>query len=92
LCKHIRENYTSYNIEYKIGDSYLRNDHVWSIAIHKLGAISIPTNLWYSINKDSVKMNDRAVVIENTIKIAEQDVHVMNKQSLMEYVKKELGV
>jgi hypothetical protein len=37
-------------------------------------------------------MNDRAVVIENTIKIAEQDVHVMNKQSLMEYVKKELGV
>jgi hypothetical protein len=92
LCKHIKENYRSYNIEYKIGDSYLRNDHVWSIAIHKLGATSIPTNLWYSINKDVVKMNNQAVVVENTIKIAEQDVHVMNKHSLMEYVKKELDV
>jgi len=92
LCKHIKENYTSYNLEYKIGDTYLRNDHVWSIAIHKLGATSIPINLWYSINKDQVKMSSRAVVVEDTIKIEEQDIHVMNKHSLMSYVKKELGV
>lgn len=92
LCKNIKENYTIYNLEYKIGDTYLRNDHVWSIAVHKLGATSIPINLWYSTNKDTVKMSNRAVVVEDTIKIAEQDVHVMNKHSLMEYVKKELEV
>lgn len=91
-CKHIKENYSKYNAEYKIRDQYLRNDHVWSVAIHKLGATSIPINLWYTIDKDVVKMNNRAVVVEDTIKIEEQDVHIMNKYSLIEHVKKELGV
>ena len=92
LCKHIKENYNKYNVEYKIGDSYLRNDHVWSIAIHQLGATSIPINLWYSTDTDVVRMNSRAVVVENKIKIEEQDVHVMNKYNLIGYVKKELGI
>lgn len=93
LCKHIKENYNKYNVEYKVGDKYLRNDHVWSIAVHTLGAQSIPTNLWYSTDADTItNMNSDSVVIENQIKIERQDVHLMNKFNLFKYVKKELGL
>lgn len=90
-CKHIKNNYQSYITEYGIRDQYLRNDHVWSIAIHLLGGISIPINLWYSIDKDLLlKITDDTVLIQGA-KIQGQDVHIMDKFSLQSCVQKELG-
>lgn len=91
LCKHIKENYKDYIKEYRIRDNYLRNDHVWSIAVHILGGITIPTNLWYGLDTDSLSViTDNGVVVGNT-KIKNQDVHVMDKFGLMKHVKQELG-
>lgn len=91
VCKHVKDNYTSYINEYGINDQYLRNDHVWSIAIHLLGGKAIPTTLWYSLDKDALLTldKDRIAVLGATVQ--GQDVHVMEKFSLMSHVKKELG-
>jgi hypothetical protein len=90
LCNHIKENYKDYIKEYRIRDVYLRNDHVWSIAIHTLGGTVIPTTLWYSLDTDPLTaLTDNGVVVGN-IKIQNQDVHVMDKFGLMKYVRQEL--
>jgi hypothetical protein len=91
LCAYIKDNYTDYIKEYGIRDSYLRNDHVWSIAVHELGGKAIPTSLWYSIDKDTISNMNQDAVVVNGVKVQGQDVHIMNKFSLMEYAKKELG-
>ena len=90
-CKHIKENYSAYKEEYKIKDHHLRNDHVWSIAIHILGGVSLPTNLWYSLDQTHLLKMSEDTVVFDTAKIKGQDVHVMNKFSLMSFAKKELG-
>jgi hypothetical protein len=90
-CKHVKEHYPKYKEEYGIKDQYLRNDHVWSIVIHLLGGLDIPTNLWYSVDQTALlKMSDDTVAFKQA-KIQGQDVHVMDKFSLMACVKKELG-
>jgi hypothetical protein len=91
LCNHIKENYKEYAREYGFNDSYVRNDHIWSVAVHQLGAVEIPTVLWFGISTDPLaKMTDDAVVV-NGVKIQGQDVHVMDKFSLMTHALKELG-
>lgn len=91
LCKYIQENYQTYIDEYGITDRYLRNDHVWSMAINQLGGAVIPSTLWYGTGNDPItRMTDDTVSFEQA-KIQGQDVHIMHKFSLMEYVKQELG-
>jgi hypothetical protein len=89
-CNHIKENYKDYAEEYGFDDSYIRNDHIWSVAIHQLGAAEIPTSLWFGISTDPlIKMTVDSIVV-NGVGIRGQDVHVMDKYSLMEHVLKEL--
>jgi hypothetical protein len=91
ICKDIKSNYQSYITKYSITDKYIRNDHVWSMAINQLGGTSIPTNLWYSIDRHKlIKINEDTVLL-NGIKVQGQDVHVMDKFGLQACVQKELG-
>jgi hypothetical protein len=91
LCKHIKENYKDYIKEYRIRDSYLRNDHVWSIAVNALGANTIPTTLWYGLDTDPLTALTHDTVVVGNIKIQGQDVHVMDKFGLIKQIKQELG-
>lgn len=102
-CKRIKSNYVWYAHVYNITSKYLRNDHVWSIALHELGgkagaqwASTIPCNLYYTLDRDSiVSMDENAVTMLSKDKLAQvkgSDLHVMNKFSLMDHVRKELAV
>jgi hypothetical protein len=95
LCQYIKTNYKEYVKEYGLKDRYLRNDHVWSIAVHQLGGVSIPVNLWFITDADQViTMTDDSVVVATTdyvAKIQGQDIHLMNKFNLIRHVKKEMG-
>jgi hypothetical protein len=95
LCQQIKSNYKNYIKEYGLKDRYLRNDHVWSIAVHQLGAVAIPVNLWFITDADQIiKMTDDTVVVSTTDRVAKihgQDVHLMNKFNLITHVKKEMG-
>lgn len=89
-CKQIAENYDTYQKEFNLKDPALRNDHVWSIASHWYKPGIIPSKLWYSIDKDSVReLGDNYVIIENEskIKIFNRDVHIMNKFDLIDQLK-----
>jgi len=90
LCNHIKNNYQQYIKEYSIRDEYLRNDHVWSIAVHQLGGKHIPSSLWFGIDKDQLTAMNQDTVVVGGVKIQQQDVHVMHKFSLMDHVKQEL--
>ena len=101
-CNRIKQNYNWYAHVYDITTKYIRNDHVWSIALHELGgkanskwAAELPFNLYFSIDSDSIiSMDNDTVVLHGNNKIRKVqgcDVHAMNKQSLIEHVKKELG-
>jgi hypothetical protein len=92
LCQRIQKNYNQYIDEYGIADQYLRNDHVWSMAINQLGGTAIPTTLWFGTSTDPIlEMTEDTVLFEQA-KIHGQDVHVMHKFSLQEQIKKELGI
>jgi serine/threonine protein kinase len=101
-CKTIKENYAWYAILYGIPNYPLRNDHVWSIAIHEMGYpfATIPRKLRYAIDKDSiVQLNTDGVVIageadkkQRLVKLKNQDVHLMNKFELVILTAFEMGV
>ncbi len=89
-CRQIADNYDYYQKQYNLKDSILRNDHVWSIASHWYKPDLIPSQLWYSIDRDSiVELGDNYVILENEhkIKIYDRDVHIMNKLDLLKYIK-----
>lgn len=97
LCNQIKKNYVWYAHVYDITTKYIRNDHVWSIALHELGgrancrwATKLPFNLFYSLDTDEVfEVDNNSVLIYNKDRIARVtgcDVHVMNKQSLLKKI------
>lgn len=102
-CKHIRDNYSWYSILYGMGNYPLRNDHIWSIAIHEAGIDfnQIPRVLRYATDNDEIvelgtdrvlfgaKVNDSKVRLAN---VRDQDVHIMNKFELIVLSAIELGV
>jgi hypothetical protein len=101
-CNRIKQNYNWYAHVYDITTKYIRNDHVWSMALHELGgqsnsewATCLPFNLYYSIDKDNiVSMGEDYIILHNHDKIRRVqgcDVHAMNKLSLLQHVNKELG-
>ena len=107
LAKCIKENYKWFALLYGVGGKLLRNDHVWSIALHELGkeqgaswADRIPRTLMYSLDGDKiVKFTDTSVVLLGKEKdqpkvanIADQDLHFMNKFELMPMIEQELGI
>lgn len=98
-CKRIRSQYTWYAFVYEVSPSYIRNDYVWSIALHELGLVDVnvvPYNLPFVLDKDSVvKLSDKEVTVfsENRLcNLKNIDIHVMNKFSLIQFVKEELNV
>jgi hypothetical protein len=59
LCQHICENYEYYRFVYQIAAPLMRNDYVFSIAIHIMNGFNnktspqkLPANLYYTIDSD----------------------------------------
>jgi hypothetical protein len=102
-CQHIRDNYGWYSTLYGMGHDPIRNDHIWSIAIHESGMDfnCIPRVLRYSTDQDeivelgtdrvllAVKVNESKVRLVN---VRDQDIHLMNKFELIVLSAIELGV
>lgn len=61
LCQHIVENYEYYRFSYRITAPLLRNDYVFSIAIHIMGGFnnkinppSLPCEIYYILDRDEL--------------------------------------
>lgn len=61
LCQHIVENYNYYRFVYQINEPLLRNDYVFSIAIHIMNGFSnktcpppLPATIYYCLDKDEL--------------------------------------
>lgn len=61
LCQHIVENYNYYRFVYRIDNPLLRNDYVFSIALHMMGGFSnrlyppsLPANIYYCLDRDEL--------------------------------------
>jgi hypothetical protein len=102
-CKHIKDNYSWYSILYGVSSDPVRNDHIWSIAIHELNIEfnRIPRVLRYSLDQDEIVelTTDRALIAakvnENKVRLSnikDQDLHIMNKFELVVLSAIELGV
>jgi hypothetical protein len=95
-CQKIKSMYNWYAHVYDVNAGYIRNDHVWSMALHELNYPCgiIPFNLYYILDTDNiVSMSDHDTVISNKTqlaKISNSDLHAMNKFDLVELVKKEV--
>ena len=101
-CKFIKEHYDWYSMLYGMGKDPIRNDHIWSIAVHELDIDfnRIPRVLRYATDKDEIvelgtdrvllaaKVNDKTRLAN----IKDQDVHIMNKFELSVLSAIELGV
>jgi hypothetical protein len=101
MCNRIKKNYNWYAHVYDITTKYIRNDHVWSIALHELGgkansdwAVQLPFNLYFSVDRDRIiKMEEDSILLHADDKIRKVqgcDVHTMNKFDLIQHIKKEL--
>lgn len=101
-CKFIKEHYDWYSMLYGMGKDPIRNDHIWSIAVHELDIDfnRIPRVLRYATDKDEIvelgtdrvllaaKVNDKTRLAN----IKDQDLHIMNKFELSVLSAIELGV
>lgn len=61
LCQHILKNYDYYKFIYQIKGGLIRNDFIFSIAIHILGGfsnknkpMSLPCNIYYTTDRDEL--------------------------------------
>lgn len=61
LCQHIVDNYEYYRFVYRIDNPLMRNDYVFSIAIHimngfsnKITQPSLPCEIYYTLDKDEL--------------------------------------
>jgi hypothetical protein len=100
-CRYIKQNYNWFKHIYDLYDGPVRNDFIWSVAIHSLGGQAnnkwvntIPWNILHSNYEDRLlELNDNSVKFltkKGLCKIKELDVHVMNKFDLVDRIK--LGV
>lgn len=102
-CKYIKDFYGWFRYVYELMSGPVRNDFVWSIALHNLGgqagadwAPIIPWPLLHTENKDHIlKMSDSAtrfLTPKGLCLVKNQDIHVLNKFDLFEKIKEELGI
>lgn len=61
LCKHIIENYEYYRFVYRINSPLMRNDYVFSIAIHIIGGFTnkinpppLPCEIYFTLDRDEL--------------------------------------
>lgn len=95
-CKWARIHYNWLSYIYELPAGPVRNDFVWSIALHTLGnpASTMPWNLLHSNFEDRViDMTSTGVkfLTPNGLCKVLQDVHVFNKFDLLEHISKELA-
>lgn len=66
LCQHIVENYEYYRFVYRIDAPLMRNDYVFSIAVHMMGGFtnkinppSLPCEIYHTLDRDElIKVNN----------------------------------
>ena len=89
-CKWVKKNYRWLSYIHELMAGPVRNDYIWSIALHALNhpAPTIPFNLKYSTYSDTILeiSNDKIKFLtpNGVCKIAD-DVHVFNKYQLLEF-------
>jgi hypothetical protein len=102
-CKYVKKYYGWFKHVYDLNSGPVRNDFIWSIALHNLSgrenfewAPTIPWTLHHSENKDHIlKMTEcetRFLTPKGLCLVKNQDVHVLNKFTLLDKIKEELGV
>ena len=92
-CNWVKKNYGWMSYIYEISPSPVRNDFIWSIALHSLGhpAETIPFNIMHSNFEDTiVDMNSSAIkfLTDQGLRKVESDVHILNKFNLLEQIQK----
>lgn len=95
-CKWVKENYGWLSHAYELPPSPVRNDFIWSIALHTLNhpAPTIPFNLLHSNFEDRLlEMTIDSAKFLTAIGLCKvnSDVHVFNKFDLLEQINKELA-
>ena len=95
-CKWVRNNYSWFSSIYQLPSGPIRNDFIWSIALHTLKhpAPVLPFNLLHSNFEDRlVDMTDSGLkfLTKGALCKIVQDVHVFNKFDLLEQITKELA-
>jgi hypothetical protein len=95
LCKDIKRTYNVHRTIYSLLAGPIRNDFIWSIALHTLSyEQELLIDLLYSLPTDSlIKLTENdAVILSNCdlCKIKGLDLHIMNKFDLMKQIEKEL--
>jgi hypothetical protein len=107
LTSHIKENYEYYRNVYDITESKFRNDYAFSIAVHMLCGFrestvwpkELPGDMWVSTDKDilldikdeNVQMLAHIDYDYLAVKLTGNNIHVMNKFSLNEFIDKEFS-
>ena len=101
-CKWVRTNYNWLRNIYGIF-KLLRNDHIWSIALHELGGTqnatwcaTLPWTLIHVTDNVNIQsISDNSITLYNELsgvrRVYNHDIHVMNKFDLAPLAKKELN-
>lgn len=95
-CKWVKSNYNWLSYAYELPASPIRNDFIWSIALHTLNhpANTIPYNLLHSNFEDrllEMSVNSTKFLTPAGLCKVDSDVHVFNKFDLLEQINKELS-
>ncbi len=102
LCKQAKNNYAWESVIYGFSNWPIRNDFLWSIAVHqsKMDIAKIPRKLRFTIDRDEiVDMRENEIIIgtqtdrgPRVLNVSGQDIHIMNKYELMILGAIEIGV
>lgn len=94
MVDYIRENWTYYSSLYKFNNIRFRNDYAFSIACHELGnpQVALPRPLLFTSKDKLVKASNTGLTFllsfneDRVVKTHAQDVHMMNKQDLVDNI------
>lgn len=94
-CQYVKAMYSWMSHVYEIPPAPLRNDFVWSIALHELEypVATIPFNLIYTRYEDKMLLDNVEYIRflhDGQVSKISTDVHVFNKYDLMELARKEV--
>lgn len=94
-CKWVRQNYGWLAKVYDIDPRLLRNDYIWSIAVHMLQwQHTLPWTLMHSTYQTNVYTIKDHVILYKPLygvkKIKKHDVHVMHKDDLIKLIEQEM--
>ena len=104
-CKWVKQNYAWNSLLYDFDPRLVRNDYLWSIALHVLGGsagstwcATMPWSLLYTTDADTLfNLSDTDILIGSVepteiCTVKNRDMHLMNKNQLEKFVYQELGI